>query len=47
LKFIDFGTAKDLIQTDLNGPEFVGTRTWVPRFAFLSATGVDRVVVSV
>ena len=22
---IDFGTAKDLIQTDLNGPEFVGT----------------------
>lgn len=25
LKFIDFGTAKDLIQTDLNGQEFVGT----------------------
>jgi len=25
LKLIDFGTAKDLIQTDLNGPEFVGT----------------------
>ena len=23
---IDFGTAKDLIQTDLNGPEFVGSR---------------------
>jgi serine/threonine protein kinase len=22
---IDFGTAKDLIVTDLNGPEFVGT----------------------
>ena len=22
---VDFGTAKDLIQTDLNGPEFVGT----------------------
>ena len=22
---IDFGTAKDLLQTDLNGPEFVGT----------------------
>jgi serine/threonine protein kinase len=22
---IDFGTAKDLINTDLNGPEFVGT----------------------
>lgn len=25
LKLIDFGTAKDLIETDLNGPEFVGT----------------------
>lgn len=22
---IDFGTAKDLVHTDLNGPEFVGT----------------------
>lgn len=25
LKFIDYGTAKDLIETDLNGQEFVGT----------------------
>ena len=25
MKIIDFGTAKDLIETDLNGPEFVGT----------------------
>jgi len=25
LKFVDFGTAKDFIHTDLNGPEFVGT----------------------
>lgn len=25
LKFVDFGTAKDLIEVDLNGPEFVGT----------------------
>lgn len=25
IKFVDFGTAKDLFQTDLNGPEFVGT----------------------
>ena len=24
IKIIDFGTAKDLIQTDLNGPDFVG-----------------------
>jgi len=29
LKFVDFGTAKDLIQTDLNGPEFVGTPEYV------------------
>ena len=25
IKFIDFGTAKDLVQRDLNGQEFVGT----------------------
>ncbi|GMI31692.1 hypothetical protein TeGR_g14161 [Tetraparma gracilis] len=25
LKLIDFGTAKDMVSTDLNGPEFVGT----------------------
>lgn len=25
LKIIDFGTAKDLVEVDLNGPEFVGT----------------------
>ena len=25
LKLVDFGTSKDLIDTDLNGPEFVGT----------------------
>ena len=24
IKLIDFGTAKDLIDTDLNGPNFVG-----------------------
>jgi hypothetical protein len=30
LKFIDFGTAKDFIQTDLNGPEFVGTHQCAP-----------------
>ena len=24
IKLIDFGTAKDLIETDLNGPNFVG-----------------------
>ena len=36
---IDFGTAKDLIQTDLNGPEFVGSKycifpiTWFGLFS--------------
>ena len=25
LKVIDFGTAKDMVEPDLNGPEFVGT----------------------
>lgn len=25
VKLVDFGTAKDLVDTDLNGPEFVGT----------------------
>ena len=24
MKFVDFGTAKDFLQPDLNGPEFVG-----------------------
>ena len=35
LLVIDFGTAKDLIQTDLNGPEFVGTPD------FMSPEAVD------
>lgn len=25
LKFVDFGTAKDFLEPNLNGPEFVGT----------------------
>jgi serine/threonine protein kinase len=25
LKYVDFGTAKDMVETDFNGPEFVGT----------------------
>ena len=29
LKFVDFGTSKDLIRTDLNGPEFVGTAEYM------------------
>lgn len=29
LKLVDFGTAKDLVQTDLNGPEFVGTAEYM------------------
>jgi len=29
LKVIDLGTAKDLLETDLNGPEFVGTAEYM------------------
>jgi serine/threonine protein kinase len=36
---IDFGTAKDLIQTDLNGPEFVGTPDFMSPEA---VTGSDQ-----
>ena len=38
LLVIDFGTAKDLIQTDLNGPEFVGTPD------FMSPEAVDGTI---
>lgn len=34
LKFVDFGTAKDFIHTDLNGPEFVGTLLFVSILRF-------------
>ena len=33
VKFVDFGTAKDLEQTDLNGPEFVGTPDYMSPLA--------------
>ena len=36
LKFVDFGTAKDLVQTDLNGPEFVGTPDYMSPLAVSS-----------
>lgn len=36
VKFIDFGTAKDLEQTDLNGPEFVGTPDYMSPLAVSS-----------
>ena len=39
LILIDFGTAKDLIETDLNGPEFVGTPDFMPPEA-VKGTGV-------
>lgn len=29
IKVIDFGTAKDILQTDLNGPDFVGTAEYM------------------
>jgi len=36
VKLIDFGTVKDLIDTDLNGPEFVGTPEFMSPQAVLS-----------
>lgn len=40
LVLIDFGTAKDLVQRDLNGPEFVGTPDFMPPEA---VKGTDEV----
>lgn len=37
---IDLGTAKDLIQTDLNGPEFVGTPDFMPPEAVTGFSGM-------
>eukprot|EP00934_Nitzschia_sp_Nitz4_P007204 Nitzschia sp. Nitz4//scaffold47_size129522//100548//103188//NITZ4_003566-RA/size129522-snap-gene-0.188-mRNA-1//1//CDS//3329552845//7194//frame0 len=37
---IDFGTAKDLIQTDLNGPEFVGTPDFMSPEAVTGFSGM-------
>lgn len=39
---IDFGTAKDLIQTDLNGPEFVGTPDFMSPEAVSGTAGVKE-----
>ena len=42
LKLVDFGTAKDLIQTDLNGQEFVGTPEFMsPRTLRSKPVGID------
>jgi serine/threonine protein kinase len=30
LKLVDFGTCKDLVHTELNGQEFVGTAEYMP-----------------
>jgi len=38
---IDFGTAKDLVLTDLNGPDFVGTPDFMSPE---SVKGTDEVV---
>jgi len=40
---IDFGTAKDLLQTDLNGPEFVGTADFMSPEAVLGSSGDKEV----
>jgi serine/threonine protein kinase len=39
---IDFGTAKDLIQTDLNGPEFVGTPDFMSPEAVTGFSGMPK-----
>ncbi len=41
LILIDFGTAKDLIETDLNGPEFVGTPDFMSPEA-VAGTGIKN-----
>ena len=43
---IDFGTAKDLIQTDLNGPEFVGTPDFMSPEAVTGFSGMPGDVLS-
>jgi serine/threonine protein kinase len=48
LILIDFGTAKDLVEKDFNGPEFVGTPDFMPPEAvkgtdeILKAGGADH-----
>jgi len=39
---IDFGTAKDLIETDLNGPEFVGTPDFMAPEAVTGFSGMPN-----
>jgi len=41
---IDFGTAKDLIETDLNGPEFVGTPDFMSPEAVTGFSGMPNQV---
>jgi len=41
---IDFGTAKDLIQTDLNGPEFVGTPDFMAPEAIKGTSDESKVM---
>ena len=42
LKLVDFGTAKDLIDTDLNGPHFVGTAEYMsPRTVGSKSVGFE------
>lgn len=41
---IDFGTAKDLIQPDLNGPEFVGTPDFMSPEAVNGTSGMQEAI---
>uniref|UniRef100_A0A7S4V1H4 Protein kinase domain-containing protein n=2 Tax=Ditylum brightwellii TaxID=49249 RepID=A0A7S4V1H4_9STRA len=40
---VDFGTAKDLVYTDLNGPEFVGTADFMSPEAVKGTSGEEEV----
>jgi len=44
---IDFGTAKDLIQIDLNGPEFVGTPDFMSPEAVSGTSGMEEASIAV
>jgi serine/threonine protein kinase len=39
---IDFGTAKDMLQPDLNGPDFVGTPDFMPPEAVKGTSGIEE-----
>lgn len=47
VKLVDFGTCKDLLETDLNGGEFIGTAQYMSPQAVASEEQAKIVVVRV